>query len=290
MVNGNIEITGVTKTYGKTLVLDDVSVKIGPGVTGMLGPNGAGKTTLLRIMATVLAPDSGSVRFDDTTPTSPKALHDIRSNLGYAPQEPGFYPNFTVFDFIDYVAILKEMDDRRARHDEVRRVISLVGLDDVAHRAIRKLSGGMRRRTAVAQALLGSPSFLLLDEPTAGLDPEQRLRFRSLLSQRDDHQAVVLATHQTEDVTALCQNVVVVDQGKVGFNGRPVELASSAEGRVWVSKGADNTAVLTWMDGTGRHRHIGNPPPGAELVEPTLEDGYLLLMGRDSRVETEAVA
>ena len=283
-----IEVTDVTKRYGRTTVLEGVSLTIRPGVTGMLGPNGAGKTTLLRIMATVLAPDSGSVRFAERTPTSAAALHDIRLDLGYAPQEPGFYPNFTVFEFIDYLAILKEIDDRRARHDEVRRVIELVGLDDVARRPIRKLSGGMRRRTAIAQALLGSPSLLLLDEPTAGLDPEQRLRFRSVLSQRDEGQAIVLATHQTEDVTALCQQVVVIDHGLVRFDGTPADLAASATGRVWVTDRQDPGALLTWIDGAGRHRHIGDPPDSADLVDPTLEDGYLLLMGRDSRQEHAA--
>ena len=252
-------------------------------MTGILGPNGAGKTTLVRIMATVLAADRGSVRFGGRTPDTPTALHDIRRHLGYAPQEPGFYPNFTVFEFIDYVAILKELDDRRRRHDEVRRVIDLVGLDDVAHRPIRKLSGGMRRRTAVAQALLGSPAVLLLDEPTAGLDPEQRLRFRSVLSERADDQAIVLATHQTEDVTALCQHVVVIDRGQVRFAGSPSDLAATATDRVWVSDQQDVRSVLTWIDGSGRHRHIGEPPSGAELVDATLEDGYLLLMGSDAQ-------
>ncbi len=283
-----VDVEAVSKRFGRTPVLDAVSMSVGPGVTGMLGPNGAGKTTLLRIMATVLAPDSGTVRFGDRSPTSADALHAIRRDLGYAPQEPGFYPDFTVFEFIDYVAILKELDDRRARHDEVRRVIGLVGLDEVARRPIRKLSGGMRRRTAVAQALLGSPSVLLLDEPTAGLDPEQRLRFRSLLSERGDDRAVVLATHQTEDVTALCQHVVVIDHGSVRFDGSPPALAEAARGRVWVSDGPEPGAVLTWIDGTGRHRHIGDPPSGATLVDPTLEDGYLLLMGRDSRGERAA--
>jgi ABC-2 type transport system ATP-binding protein len=283
-----LEVRDVSKRFGRTPVLDRVSLRIGPGVTGMLGPNGAGKTTLLRILATVLAPDTGSVRHGDRTATGSRSLHDIRADLGYAPQEPGFYPNFTVFDFVDYVAVLKEMDDRRARHDEVRRVISLVGLDEVAHRPIRRLSGGMRRRTAVAQALLGSPGVLLLDEPTAGLDPEQRLRFRSVLSQRDEHQTVVLATHQTEDVTALCQRVVVIDRGAVLFDGEPTALARHAGGKVWVSDGADPLARLSWIDGVGRHRHIGEPPVGAQLVEPTLEDGYLLAMSDDARAEPAA--
>jgi ABC-2 type transport system ATP-binding protein len=162
----------------------------------------------------------------------------------------------------------------------VRRVIALVGLDEVASKPIRKLSGGMRRRTALAQALLGRPSLVVLDEPTAGLDPEQRLRFRELLSKRSAHQIVLLSTHQTEDVTALCQRVVVVDRGRTLFDGTPSALAATGEGRVWLSDRDEPTAALSWVDGLGRHRHIGEPPAGADVTEPTLEDGYLLLVGR----------
>jgi ABC-2 type transport system ATP-binding protein len=274
-----IHVDHITKRFGRTPALDELSLTLQPGVTGLLGPNGAGKTTFIRILATVLAPDSGQIRYGHLTPSGGEALHEIRSQLGYAPQEPGFYPNFSVFQFIDYVAILKEMTERRARHDEVRRVISLVGLDDVASKPIRKLSGGMRRRTALAQALLGRPTLVVLDEPTAGLDPEQRLRFRELLSKRLPHQIVLLSTHQTEDVTALCQRVVVVDRGRTRFDGTPASLAATAEGRVWLSDRDEPTAALSWVDGLGRHRHIGEPPPGSEVTEPTLEDGYLLLVG-----------
>ena len=282
-----IEITGLAKRFGKTVALDGLSLTLEPGVTGLLGPNGAGKTTLLRILATVLAADAGEVRYGGQLAAGPEALHEIRSELGYAPQEPGFYPNFTVFQFIDYLAILKEMTDRRSRQDEVRRVISLVGLDEVAGRPIRKLSGGMRRRTALAQALLGDPTLVVLDEPTAGLDPEQRLRFRELLSKRSPDQIVLLSTHQTEDVTALCQQVIVVDHGRTLFNGAPADLASTGAGRVWISDHAEPTAQLSWIDGLGRHRHVGEPPPGAEITEPTLEDGYLLLVGRHPDAEAD---
>ena len=276
----NIEVDGLAKRFGRTVALDRLSLTLEPGVTGLLGPNGAGKTTFLRILATVLAPDRGEIRYGGKLATGPEALHEIRSELGYAPQEPGFYPNFSVFQFVDYIAILKEMIDRRARHDEVRRVISLVGLDEVARRPIRKLSGGMRRRTALAEALLGEPSLLVLDEPTAGLDPEQRLRFRELMSKRSSDQIVLLSTHQTEDVTALCQRVVVIDEGHTLFDGTPAELASTGAGRVWLSDHAEPTARLSWIDGLGRHRHVGEPPPMAAITEPTLEDGYLLLVGR----------
>src|SRR5207247_10349489 len=150
--------------------------------------------------------------------------------LGDMPQEPGFYRSFTAFEFVDYVAILKEMVDRQARHDEVRRVLSLVGLEQVSDRKIKALSGGMRRRVALGQALLGDPDLLVLDEPTAGLDPEQRLRFREIVSERSVDRTVILSTHQTEDVAALCPRVVVMDEGRVLFDGTPRDLAGVARG------------------------------------------------------------
>jgi ABC-2 type transport system ATP-binding protein len=246
----------------------------------LLGPNGAGKTTLLRIVATVLAPDRGEVRVLGHDPDSSEGRLAIRRRLGYFPQEPGYYTNLSAFDFVDYVAILKEWADRRARHDEVRRVLTLVGLDAVMHKAIRQLSGGMRRRVAIAQALLGAPELLVLDEPTAGLDPEQRLRFRELLSEQAERAAVVLSTHQTDDVAALCQRVVVLLDGVVRFDGTPRELAGLAAGRVWLAGARDPHARLSWVTAEGQVRHVGDAPPHATLVEPSVEDGYLLLAGR----------
>jgi ABC-2 type transport system ATP-binding protein len=159
-----------------------VSPDLDDGITGLLGPNGAGKTTLMRVLATVLAPDSGTVRLLGRDPADSRERPLIRRQLGYMPQEPGFHQRFTTFEFVDYVAILKEMTVRRERRDEVRRVLDLVGLGDVAQRRIKASSGGMRRRVALAQALLGDPRLVILDEPTAGLDPEQRLRCRELIS------------------------------------------------------------------------------------------------------------
>ena len=177
-----IQATDVHKRLGSTRALAGVSIELGDGIGGLLGPNGAGKTTLMRILATVLAPDAGSLRLLGRDPADPDARPAIRRQLGYMPQEPGFHQRFTAFEFVDYVAILKELTVRRERHDEVRRVLALVGLQDVMSRRIKALSGGMRRRVALAQALLGDPRLVILDEPTAGLDPEQRLRFRELIS------------------------------------------------------------------------------------------------------------
>ena len=274
-----IDVAGLEKRFGRTAALAGTTFELRPGITGLLGPNGAGKTTLMRMLATVLAPDAGRLRILGLDPSVGAERLAIRRRLGYMPQEPGFHRNFTAFEFVDYVAILKEHVDRRARHAEARRVLELVGLGDVSQRKVKALSGGMRRRLALAQALLGDPSVLVLDEPTAGLDPEQRLRFRELASDLADDRIVLLSTHQTEDVAALCRSVVVLNSGSTLFEGTPRELAELARGRVWLADDRAAGAHLSWRTGEGRHRYVGDAPAGADLAEPTLEDGYLLLLG-----------
>ncbi len=287
MTDATITLSGLRKRYGSTDAVAGLSLRIGPGVTGLLGPNGAGKTTLMRMLATVLAPTDGRLRLLGLDPDDLEQRTEIRRRLGYMPQEPGFHRHFTAFEFVDYVAILKEMTDARARHDEVRRVLREVGLDDVSGRRIRKLSGGMRRRIALAQALLGDPQLLVLDEPTASLDPAQRMRFREIASGLGQERIVLVSTHQTEDVAALCQRVIVMRAGDAVFDGTPAQLSDLACDRVWVADSRDARAQLWWRTAEGRHRHVGEPPPGAQLVEPTIEDGYLLLCGP---AVTEAVA
>jgi ABC-2 type transport system ATP-binding protein len=278
-----VVVAEVTKRFGRTQALAGVSLKAGVGVTGLLGPNGAGKTTVLRMLATVLAPDAGRIRLLGRDPGRPGERIEIRRRLGYLPQEPGFHRGFTAFEFVDYVAILKEMTDRRARHPEVRRVLDLVGLTSVSGKKIRELSGGMRRRVGLAQALLGDPELVVLDEPTVGLDPEQRLRFREMISRIGEGRSVILSTHQTEDVAALCGTVVVVHGGRTLFDGTPAQLVERARGRVWLDDQRSPDARLAWRTGTGEHRNIGDrPPAGAELVAPTIEDAYLLLIGDES--------
>ena len=274
-----VRTTSLSKSYGRSPAVASIDLELHYGVTGLLGPNGAGKTTLLRILATSLAPSAGELRIFGHDPAHPTGRLAIRRQLGYVPQELGLYDNFTAFDFVDYIAILKEHGDRHARHAEVRRVIDDVDLGDVRSKKIRKLSGGMRRRVALAQALLGDPPLLVLDEPTVGLDPEQRLRFRQIISRHAERRCVVLSTHMTEDVEALCDRVVVLDRGAITFDGTPRALAAVAAGRVWLADRLDPTAVVAWRTGEGRHRHVGDAPPGAELIEPTVQDGYLLLNG-----------
>ncbi len=285
----DVALTGVTKRYRGTAALQDVDLSFRPGITGLLGPNGAGKTTLMRIIATVLPPDAGSVRLLDRSPTSPEALADIRRRLGYLPQEMGFPRAFTGFGFVDYMAVLKEWTVRAPRHAEVRRVLDLVGLGDVATKRVRALSGGQRRRLALAQALIGDPALLLLDEPTTGVDPEQRVSLRQLLSRAGERSTVLLSTHQTDDVAALCDRVVVLDQGRVRFDGAVVDLVATAAGRVWLGDAQDPAARASWRTGAGRHRNVGHSaPPGSELTEPTLEDAYLLLLGDRARTAEAA--
>jgi ABC-2 type transport system ATP-binding protein len=281
----NLKVDGAVKRFGFTRALDGVTLEAGAGITGLLGPNGAGKTTLLRVAATVLALDAGSIEILGLDPRSHRARLEIRRRLGYMPQEPGFHRNFTTFEFIDYVAILKEMTKRSSRHAEVDRVIELTGLTKVSHRKIKALSGGMRRRVALAQALLGEPPLLILDEPTAGLDPEQRLRFREVISRLGEERVILLSTHQTEDVAALCPRVVVMNHGTVLFSGTPLELAAIVRGSVWLSETRAPEARLSWRTGGGEHRNIGAAPDGARLVDPTVEDGYMLLLGDEAFVE-----
>jgi ABC-2 type transport system ATP-binding protein len=274
-----IEMSELRKRYGAHDVVAGVSLDISAGVTGLLGPNGAGKTTLMRMLATVLAPTGGHLRILGRDLDDAEQRTEVRRQLGYMPQEPGFHRHFTVFEFVDYVAILKEMTDTRARHREVRRVLERVDLGDVAGRRIRKLSGGMRKRVAMAQALLGDPRLLVLDEPASALDPEQRMRFRELISELGDGRIVLVSTHQTDDVAALCQRVIVLRDGHAAFDGTPAQLSALACDRVWIADTRDDRAQLSWRTAEGRHRHVGDPPVGARLVSPTIEDGYLLLAG-----------
>ena len=278
MTTPTIEAYGLIRAFGRHRALDGLDLVATPGVVGLLGPNGAGKTTLLRGLATVAPFDAGRLRLLGRDPSEAADRVEIRRRLGYLPQEAGFHRGFTCFEAIDYVAVLKEHAEPRARHEEVRRVLELVGLGDVATKKIRALSGGMRRRLGLAQALLGRPELLVLDEPTVGLDPEQRMRFRDLVSEAGAGRTVVLSTHQTEDVAAVCSHVVVVQHGRALFSGTPEELAAIARGRVWVDDHRDPRARASWRIGSGRHHLVGDPPPGADLVEPSIEDGYLLLL------------
>ncbi len=292
-MTASISLRGVGRTFGATRALADVDMDLEPGVIGLLGPNGAGKTTLLRLLATALPPTQGEVRVLGRDPEASAERTDIRRRLGYLPQEVGFPRGFTAFAFVDYIALLKEWTQPAARHAEVRRVLDQVGLSNLVTKRIRAMSGGQRRRVALAQALLGSPPVLILDEPTSGVDPEQRVTLRTVLAEIARTSIVVLSTHQTEDVAALCERVIVLDQGRVRYDGQVTELVRQAAGRVWLADQPDPAATVSWRTGTGRYRNVAaHARDGVEHVEPSLEDAYLMLRGElpDSKPAEEVAS
>jgi ABC-2 type transport system ATP-binding protein len=225
----NVEIIDLTRRFGRTTAVDGVSLRAGPGVFGLLGPNGAGKTTLLRTMATVIPPSSGTLRLLGRDPGQYSLRREIRRRLGYLPQNLGYYSGFTVLEFVEYFALLKEMPSARVP-GAVAAAVERVDLGGKARAKLRTLSGGMLRRVGIAQAIVNDPQLLLLDEPTAGLDPEQRVQFRELLRDIGERATVVVSTHLVEDVGAACTEVALMDQGKVVFHGTPDELSSRGVG------------------------------------------------------------
>ena len=219
----NIELTSVTRSFGRNKAVDGVSLDVGPGVLGILGPNGAGKTSLLRMLATVLPPSSGVLRLLDRDPKSTPQRREIRRRLGYLPQNLGYYPAFTVVEFVEYFALLKEVPSARV-HKAVATAVERVDLGSRSKARLRTLSGGMLRRVGIAQAIVNNPDLLLLDEPTAGLDPEQRVGFRALLRDFGQTATVVVSTHLVEDVGAACSEVTLMESGHIVFRGTPAEL------------------------------------------------------------------
>lgn len=273
-----VVLDGVSRSFGGSQALAGVDLEIGPGITGLLGPNGAGKTTFLRILATVLAPSHGSVKVGSWNPARPADRTQVRRQLGYLPQDLGLYPRFTVFEFVDYMAILKELTDPGDRHRRVQAALTAVGLQDRAKARIRTLSGGMKRRVGIAQAIVADPGLLLLDEPTTGLDPEQRIRFRQLIAGLGEHRTVLLSTHLVEDVAAICAMVIVLWEGRVLFHGTPQQLRSQADGMVWHAPEPSTGSLACWRTDSGDYKIIGPRPSAAAVpAEPSVEDGYLLV-------------
>jgi len=298
-----IEITALTKTYGTggraVHALNGIDLQIDSGMFGLLGPNGAGKTTLMRILAGIVNPSSGKVRVDSYDLPGEKAKQAVKSMLGYLPQELGMYPELTAFQFVDYMAILKGIDDLRRRKESVEQVLKLVGLADSAGRKIKGFSGGMKRRVGIAQALVNDPKLLIVDEPTAGLDPEERIRFRNLLVNLAADRAVLLSTHIVEDIGQTCRDMAVLAHGKVIFRGSPAELINAAQGHVWMLK-TDSPekpdhamtviSMLHLTDGI-QYRLVGpgaSAYPQAQATQPGLEDGYVWLM-KNAGQEDEAI-
>ncbi|HJP77247.1 MAG TPA: ABC transporter ATP-binding protein [Pseudonocardiaceae bacterium] len=217
----HINATGLRVRAGRRMAVDGLDLRLGQGVHGLLGPNGAGKTTLIRALATVLRPAGGELNLLG----GQLDLRSLRRRIGYLPQEFGYYKQFTVREFVEYMGWLKEMDARQVP-DAVQRAIDRVGLTERSNSRMKSLSGGMLRRAGIAQALVNSPELLLLDEPTVGLDPAQRLEFRTLLRDLGQQACVLVSTHLVEDVAAACGNVVLMDEGKLVFQGTPADVAA----------------------------------------------------------------
>jgi ABC-2 type transport system ATP-binding protein len=225
----NVEITGLTRRFGRTMAVVGVDLRAGPGVFGLLGPNGAGKTSLLRMMATAIQPTSGTLLLLGRDPGSYGPRREIRRRLGYLPQHLGYYPGFSVREFVEYFALLKEVPAAQIPA-AVAVAIERAELGGKAKAKLRTLSGGMLRRVGIAQAIVNEPELLLLDEPTAGLDPEQRVAFRALLRDLGQRATVVVSTHLVEDVGAACTQVALMDGGRIVFVGTPAELTARGEG------------------------------------------------------------
>jgi ABC-2 type transport system ATP-binding protein len=225
----NVEITGLTRRFGRTMAVNGVDLRAGPGVFGLLGPNGAGKTSLLRMLATAIPPTSGRLRLLGRDPGHAGPRREIRRRLGYLPQQLGYYPGFTAAEYVEYFALLKEVPAARVPA-AVAAALDRTELGGQGRARLRTLSGGMLRRVGIAQAIVNQPGLLLLDEPTAGLDPEQRVAFRALLRELGQRATVVVSTHLVEDVGAACTQVALLDRGKIVFSGSPDELAARGEG------------------------------------------------------------
>ncbi|MFB7831635.1 ABC transporter ATP-binding protein [Streptomyces sp. NPDC056056] len=220
-----VAVSGLTVRHRRTVALDRLDLSLGPGVHGLLGPNGAGKTSLIRVLATVAAPSSGRVELLGGDATRHRERTGIRRRLGYLPQDFGFYPAFTVREFVAYVAWLKEVPAERVPA-AVEHAVARVGLGDRIDARMKTLSGGMVRRAGIAQAIVNEPDLLLLDEPTAGLDPEQRVDFRALLKELGTEATVVVSTHLVEDVAAACTDVALIESGRLAFQGSTAELTA----------------------------------------------------------------
>jgi ABC-type multidrug transport system ATPase subunit len=228
-----LQIDELTHVYDNGVkALDDVTLAIPTGMFGLLGPNGAGKSSLMRCIATLQTPSQGQIRFDDIDVVrQPEALRRV---LGYLPQDFGVYPRVSAYDMLDHMAVLKGLADPKARKAEVERLLEQTNLYGVRKKALAGFSGGMRQRFGIAQALIGEPRLIIVDEPTAGLDPEERNRFLNLLAEIGEHVVVILSTHIVEDVTDLCPAMAILAGGKIVKSGAPADLVKSLAGRIWI--------------------------------------------------------
>lgn len=285
-----LAIRDLSKTYANGVrALDAVTLDIPRGMFGLLGPNGAGKSSLMRTLATLQEADSGTATLDDGKGGSIDVLRDkdaVRRQLGYLPQDFGVYPKVSALDLLEHFAVLKGLTDRKQRREVVDGLLQQVNLWDVRKRKLGGFSGGMRQRFGIAQALLGNPRLVIVDEPTAGLDPEERNRFLNLLAEIGENVAVILSTHIVEDVTDLCPTMAIMNKGKVLLAGRPMDAIAALEGQVWrkqVQKAdlrryeSGFTLLSTRLVAGNPVIHVFSverPEEGFEQVAPDLEDVY----------------
>ena len=280
-----LAIENLTHVYaGGVKALDNVSLEIGQGMFGLLGPNGAGKSTLMRSVATLQTPTSGTIKFDDIDVI--KEPEKLRRVLGYLPQDFGVYPRVSAYDMLDHMAVLKGISKPSERRETVEALLQQTNLWNDRRKAIAGFSGGMRQRFGIAQALIGRPSLLIVDEPTAGLDPEERNRFLNLLSEVGENVVVILSTHIVEDVSDLCSRMAIIAGGKIVLIGAPQELTGKLAGRIWrkIIAKADldryqqtHVVILKRLVGGQTMIHVvadGNPGDGFEPVNAGLEDLY----------------
>ena len=265
------------------------ALKESPSLIGLVGPNGAGKSTLMKLLVAGLLPTGGTISVDDV-PLS-RCEKKLKEKLGYLPQDFGLYDELTVREFLDYMAALKGIRDSKAA---IESAILATGLEEKRTARIKTLSGGQRQRVGIAQALLGTPEFLILDEPTVGLDPEERIRFRNFFSQTAQDKLVLLSTHIIEDVQSVCDRLIVIDRGQILFIGRPEELVLQARGHVGVfleQGGGEKTSALRIISRVNTAegvlcRGVAEVlPQEARSVEPTLEDAYLYLITQEGKTQ-----
>ncbi|MEM7701117.1 MAG: ABC transporter ATP-binding protein [Pseudomonadota bacterium] len=289
-----LELKNVSHVYSNGVrALDDVTLSIPKGMFGLLGPNGAGKSTLMRTVSTLQSPTSGSITFDGLDIlTDPEAL---RKRLGYLPQDFGVYPRVSAYDMLDHMAVLKGISARGARKDTVETLLNQVNLWDVRKKAIAGFSGGMRQRFGIAQALIGNPDLIIVDEPTAGLDPEERNRFLNLLAEIGENVVVILSTHIVEDVADLCPNMAVLVSGQIKQQGAPIDLIEKSRGTIWaktIERGElddykSRYEVISTRLFAGRTIvHIlseKDPNDGFETVDGGLEDVYFSTLAATRR-------
>jgi ABC-2 type transport system ATP-binding protein len=289
-----LTLANVTHVYGDgTRALDKVSLQIPKGMYGLLGPNGAGKSTLMRSIATLQTPSEGSIRFGDIDVVKEPAK--LRATLGYLPQDFGVYPRVSAYDLLDHLAVLKGFSRARERREVVEGLLNQVNLWSVRKKAVAGYSGGMRQRFGIAQALIGSPQLIIVDEPTAGLDPEERNRFNNLLAEIGENVVVILSTHIVADVTDLCSRMAIIHQGRIIVEGAPEELTARLKGRIWrrvIQKDAlpelqKSHAVISNRLHAGQtivHVLSDSPPEGGfEAVDGGVEDLYFASLNESRR-------